>query len=490
MNLVAETQKLQNYLRAKDFKTVVYGCEKLINKFPNNPFLFNLLALALHGNGNYLIAIDKFKRALDLDPNFLPAKNNLANSYKAIGNFEKAEFYYKNILKTKPNYIQALNNYGNLKTLIFDYYSAIELYNKALKINENDIAVLFTLANAYHAIGETQKTKEIVEKILKLNPKHASAHKMLSSIIDYSKDQANLNQMEDIISEKDLSNAQIVDLSFALGKAYEDLKKFEKSFFESIKNAFQNFNFEVEKKIFNRIKPIFICGMPRSGTTLVEQIVASHNDVFGAGELVYLQRLINKYFITENELSIEKIKEELKVEENFINKEYFKMMNLHKFKENNFTDKAPQNYRWLGIFKVFFPNCKIIYCKRNAKDNCLSIYKNFFAADDMKWAFDQSDIANYYNLHLNLMEYWKLKLGNFIYEIKYENLVSNKKEETQKLIKFCDLEWDPACLNHHKSKRTPIKTVSISQARKPIYQSSVNSNSNYEKYLSDMFNLL
>jgi len=514
MNLVAETQKLQNYLRAKDFKTVVYGCEKLINKFPNNPFLFNLLALALHGNGNYLIAIDKFKRALDLDPNFLPAKNNLANSYKAIGNFEKAEFYYKNILKTKPNYIQALNNYGNLKTLIFDYYSAIELYNKALKINENDIAVLFTLANAYHAIGETQKTKEIVEKILKLNPKHASAHKMLSSIIDYSKDQANLNQMEDIISEKDLSNAQIVDLSFALGKAYEDLKKFEKSFlylekankikkndtnynitkeksfFESIKNAFQNFNFEVEKKIFNRIKPIFICGMPRSGTTLVEQIVASHNDVFGAGELVYLQRLINKYFITENELSIEKIKEELKVEENFINKEYFKMMNLHKFKENNFTDKAPQNYRWLGILKVFFPNCKIIYCKRNAKDNCLSIYKNFFAADDMKWAFDQSDIANYYNLHLNLMEYWKLKLGNFIYEIKYENLVSNKKEETQKLIKFCDLEWDPACLNHHKSKRTPIKTVSISQARKPIYQSSVNSNSNYEKYLSDMFNLL
>jgi len=514
MNLIVETQKLQNYLKAKDFKTVVYGCEKLITKFPNNAFLFNLLGLALHGNGNYLIAIDKFKRALDLDPNFLPAKNNLANSYKAIGNFEKAEFYYKNVLKIKPNYIQALNNYANLKALIFDYYPAIELYNEALKIKENDETILFTLANAYHAIGETDKTKEIAEKILKLHPKHVSAHKLLSSIVDYSKDQANLDQMEDIILEKDLSNPQIVDLSFALGKAYEDLKKFEKSFFylekankikkndanyniteernffETIKNTFQNFNFKNEKKIFSKIKPIYICGMPRSGTTLVEQIIASHNDVYGAGELVYIQKLIKEYFLVENELSIEKVKEELEVEENFINKEYFKMMDFHKFKENNFTDKAPQNYRWLGILKIFFPNCKIIYCKRNAKDNCLSIYKNFFAADDMKWAFDQSDIANYYNLHLNLMDYWKSKLGNFIYEINYENLVSNKEEEVKKLIKFCDLEWDPSCLNHHKNNKTPIKTVSISQARKPVYQSSVNSNSNYEKYLSEMFNLL
>ena len=514
MNLTAEIQKLQNYLRIKDHKTVVYGCEKLINKFPNNPLLFNLLALALHGNGNYLIAIERFKRALDLDPNFLPAKNNLANSYKAIGNFEKAEFYYKNILEIKPNYIHALNNYANLKTLIFDYYSAIELYNKALKVNENDTTILFSLANAYHAIGEIQKTKEIVKKILKLNPKHVSVHKLLSSIIDYSKEQSNLNQMEDIISEKDLSNAQIVDLSFALGKAYEDLKKFDKSFlylekankikknntkynikkenffFGSIKNAFQNISFNDEKKLFNKIKPIFICGMPRSGTTLVEQIIASHKDVFGAGELIYIQRIIKKYFIEENKLSEEKIKEELKIGENFINKEYFKLMNFHKFKENNFTDKAPQNFRWLGILKIFFPNSKIIYCKRNAKDNCLSIYKNFFTSDDMNWAFDQSDIANYYNLHLNLMDYWKSKLGNFIYEIKYENLVSNKEEEVKKLIKFCDLEWDPICLNHHKSNKTPIKTVSISQARKPIYQSSVNSNSNYENYLSEMFDLL
>ena len=514
MNFIAETQKLQNYLKVQDYKAVVYGCEKLINKFPNNPFLFNLLGLALHGSGNYLIAIDRYKKALDLDKNFLPAMNNLANSYKSIGNFEEAEFFYKKAIDIKPDYFQAINNYANLKALVFDYTSAIEFYKKALKIQEKDITILFSLANAYHAVGDLIKTKEIISKILHYNPKHVSTHKLLSSIVDYSSDNANLNEMKSLISKNELSNSQIVDLSFALGKAYEDLKKYKDSFFylnkanalkkkeynynieeeksllDSIKNSFKDLNYKDGKRFFDKRKAIFICGMPRSGTTLVEQIIASHNDVFGAGELVYIQRIIKKNLIGEKKLLNEKLINEIELNSNLINESYFKMINYHNFSENNFTDKAPQNFRWIGILKLFFPNSKIIYCKRNAKDNCLSIYKNFFASDDMKWAFDEKNIANYYKLHLDIMDFWKSKLGDHIYEINYEKLVSNKEEEIKDLIKFCELDWDPACLEHHKSKKTPIKTVSISQARKPVYKSSVNSNSNYENYLSEMFDLL
>jgi len=514
MNFIAETQKLQNYLRVQDYKAVVDGCEKLINKFPHNPFLFNLLGLALHGSGKYLIAIDRYKKALDLDKNFLPAMNNLANSYKSIGNFEEAEFFYNKAIDSKPDYFQAINNYANLKALVFDYASAIEFYKKALIIKENDISILFSLANAYHAMGDTIKTKEIISKILDYNPKHISTHKLLSSIVDYSNDNANLNEMENLILKNELSNSQIVDLSFALGKAYEDLKKYKDSFFylkkanflkkkeynyniekeelliDSIKKNFKDLNSKDRKKFFDKRKAIFICGMPRSGTTLVEQIIASHNDVFGAGELIYIQRIINKHLIFEKKLSKEKLNNEMGLSSNLINESYYKMINYHKFKENNFTDKAPQNFRWIGILKLFFPNSKIIYCKRNAKDNCLSIYKNFFASDDMKWAFDEKNIVNYYKMHLNLMDFWKSKFGDHIYEINYEKLVSDKEKEIKKLIKFCELDWDPICLEHHKSKKTPIKTVSISQARKPVYESSVNSNFNYENYLSEMFDLL
>jgi len=514
MNFIAEIQKLQNYLKVQDYKTVVDGCEKLINKFPHNPFLFNLQGLALHASGKYLIAIDRYKKALDLDKNFLPAMNNLANSYKSIGNFEEAEFFYNKAIDSKPDYFQAINNYANLKALVFDYVSAIEFYKKALKIKENDITILFSLANAYHSIGDIKKTKEIISKILNYNSKHTSTHKLLSSIVNYSDDKANLNEMENLIKENELPKGQIIDLSFALGKAYEDLKKYEDSFIflkkgnslkkkeynynieedelliDSIKKNFKDLNINDGKRIFNKKRPIFICGMPRSGTTLVEQIIASHNDVFGAGELIYIQRIIHKHLIFDKQLSKEKLNNEIESNSNLLNENYFKMINYHNFKENNFTDKAPQNFRWIGILKLFFPNSKIIYCKRNAKDNCLSIYKNFFASEDMKWAFDEKNIANYYNMHLNLMDFWKSKLGDQIYEIKYEKLVSDKENEIKKLIKFCELDWDPVCLEHHKSKKTPIKTVSISQARKPVYKSSVNSNSNYETYLSEMFNLL
>ncbi len=512
MNSISEIQKLQNYLKINDFKTVIFGCEKLIKKDPNNPYLFNLLGLALHGSGNYLIAIDRYKKALDIDINFLPAMNNLANSYKSIGNFEKAEFYYNKVINIKPDYFQAINNYANLKTLIFDYTSAIDLFKKALNIKDNHPTILFSLANAYHAIGDIDKVKGIIDKIFLNNPNHISAHKLLSSITNYSKSSSNLYEMKKLILKKDLSSSQIVDLSFALGKAYEDLKQFENSFIylkkgndlkkheykydineeklllDSIKNSFKDINFKNNKNSIDDRSPIFICGMPRSGTTLVEQIIATHKDVFGAGELIYIHRLVSKYLINEKKLSKEKLIEIL--DSNLIEQDYYKMIDFHKFSQKNFTDKAPQNFRWIGIFKLFFPNSKIIYCKRSSKDNCLSIYKNFFASEDMKWAFDEIDIATYYNLHLDIMDFWKSKIQNYIYEVNYEKLVSNKEEEIKKLIKFCNLEWDPACLEHHKNKKTPIKTVSISQAREPIYESSVNTNLNYEKYLKEMFDLL
>ena len=230
--------------------------------------------------------------------------------------------------------------------------------------------------------------------------------------------------------------------------------------------------------------------MPRSGTTLIEQMVASHNSVEGAGEIHYLSEIIKNNFLEGIKFNKSKILDEIKNPENLIFKKYNNLISFHNFKSNFVTDKAPQNFMWIGFIKIFFPNSKIIHCFRNPKDNCLSIFKNHFSSPTMSWAYDQRNIAEQYILYSRLMDYWKSKFKDDIFDANYEKIVNSPEQEVKKIISFCDLPWDPECLNFHKNKKTPVQTVSVAQASKPIYKSSIQSNEPYVKYLSEMFNIL
>jgi hypothetical protein len=260
--------------------------------------------------------------------------------------------------------------------------------------------------------------------------------------------------------------------------------------FDNIIKLFNDLDIENFKKKQSNKKIIFICGMPRSGTTLVEQIVASHSKVNGAGELHYLSSIIKDNFLENLKFNKQKIIEELSNDKNVILEKFIQLLNFHDFDTDIITDKAPQNFMWIGFIKLFFPNCKIIHCSRNPKDNCLSLYKNYFSSPTMSWAYDQIEIGKYYNLYRNLMIFWKSKFNDFIYDANYENLVNYPEEEVKKMLSFCNLNWEADCLNFYNNKKTPVQTVSVSQASKPIYKSSMNSNEAYTEYLSDMFHIL
>ena len=513
MELLEKLQTLNNHLLAKNYKKVIDGCNKILKKNPNIPYVLNLCGLALQGSKNTLASINFFNKAIEFEPENIAAMNNLANSYKALSKFDIAEKLYLKILKINPKYIKAFNNYGNLKQQIGDFNGCIELYLKALEIKPN-VNILLSLASAYQEIGNFKKCKEIANKALTVQPRNTSIHKLISSIIDYKNDNDHLIVMENLIKDKTLKSEQLVDLSFGLGKAYEDIGNYEKSFenlekgnklkktknnykidnqvklFESITKTFDDLDLESLKQTSKNKSIIFICGMPRSGTTLIEQIIAAHPQVNGAGELIYLQNSIEQNFIEDFKLNKQKIINEASSNNNIIERKYFELLDFHKFNSKLITDKAPQNFRWIGFIKIFFPNSKIIHCNRNAKDNCLSLFKNNFASSHMDWTYDQKDIAEYYNLYYDLMKFWNKKLPNDIYNANYERIVQNKEIEIKKLIEFCGLKWDSACLNHHKHIKTPISTVSVVQARKPIYSSSLNSNNKYSKYLNGLYSSL
>ena len=225
--------------------------------------------------------------------------------------------------------------------------------------------------------------------------------------------------------------------------------------------------------------------MPRSGTSLVEQILSSHSQIYGAGELSYLDDIVQKEFFDKSTISTAKL-EQLK-NPDFLDKiasQYNCSINTYKSQENLITDKAPLNFRYIGLIKLIFPNSKIIHCSRSPKDNCLSLYKNLFD-ENLNFSYDQDDLSKFYKEYNDLMIFWNKSIPQFIHNIKYEHLISNAEGEITNLLNFCGLEWEKDCLQFYKNKRA-IKTVSSAQVRKSFYNSSVDSYKNYERFLNDL----
>ena len=335
--------------------------------------------------------------------------------------------------------------------------------------------------------------------------------RIMGRFIKYDKNNNNLKEMLNKIDNKELSDVSKVNLNFALGKAYEDLLDYKKSFFyleegNKIKDTISKYDIKSDNHLFDKLKVffkdyvfnknvdnnnsnkkiIFILGLPRSGSSLIEQIISSHPDVYGAGELDYLEKLIQNNIYINDILKIPNLNNESGL--NLIDKissKYFELINDFDSNHDNITDKAPQNFRWIGFIKILFPSAKIIHCVRDPKDNCLSLYKNLFD-ENQNWTYNKSNLFNYYKNYYELMNFWKKKIPGFIFDCKYENLITDSKVEIKKLLNFCDLSWNDDCLKFYNTKR-PIKTVSVAQVRQPLYKSSISSNKNFEPFLSDLF---
>ena len=491
--------KSKRYLEAESF------CKDLIESNPKIAFLYNLMGIILFDQNKKVEAIDYYQRGIKIDPKFALIYNNLGNVYKSQNKLKDAEEYYKKSIDTDHTLSEPHNNLGNLLRSLNKYQEAIQSYNKAIDKNKNFFWAYYNLATTQTSLGNYSDAKDNLEKTIELNPFFCSAHRSLSRIKEYKKsDDKHLIEMIKIYKNKNIKNDQKKELGFAIGKAYEDIKDYVSSF-EYYKNAnylqrkLINFSINDEKKDFDNIKKvynskmlakirkiektlpkiIFIVGMPRSGTTLVEQIISSHPNVYGCDELNFIPNLY------------EKNRKNLNFDSNAlleIGNEYIDKVNKISNNSSVVTDKLPINFKWLGFIKLILPNSKIIHCTRSSKDNCFSIFKSFFP-NQINFAFDIDEIVKFYNLYLDLMKHWNNCISADIYNVSYENIINYPEKETKKIINACDLEWDNKCLEFYNNKR-PIKTASDTQARKKIYKSSLNSWKNYEKQLINHFKKL
>ncbi len=500
-------QRLVNHFQAGDYTYTIRETQTLLKKLPDNIFLLNLIGSCYLNLGNLKMASDTFVYIINLDNKNIAAYNNLGNVFKAQKKFKDAEINYRKALEINPSFTNAIVNLGNLFFEINDYQKAIENYLKALKIDNKLSLAHYNLGLVYQSIGEFKNSQKEFEKVLEINPANTNADKMISRSTKYSKDHPHIKSMLEKLKKLDLNKAQKANLYFSLGKAYEDLGDYEKSFnyvvlANDTKKKFITRDFKNEYKTFQVIKKffesydvstknnpdkkiIFILGLPRSGTSLVEQIISSHSKVYGCGELDFINKIVRNNLYNENIIDISKLKNLDQIKIKNMSKEYLKLIKEFDPDSMIYTDKAPLNFTWIGIIKMLLPNSKIIHCSRNPKDNILSLYKNDFD-DRLNFTYDLNDISEFYKEYRNLMAFWNKKFHNEIYDANYEKILTKPEDEIKKLLDFCDLAYEKNCLDFYKTKR-PIKTVSSAQARQPLYKSSISLYQKYEKYMKEVF---
>ena len=500
-DLNKEIEIVINRFKTGDYEFAINKSTILLKKLPNNDLLWNLKGLSLQTIGNIKDSIHCFLKSLNINPKNIAARNNLGNSYKYANHYNLALECFEECIKQDFSYTAAIVNLANLKVIINDYDDAIKLYNQILKNNKNIESVYINLAQAYQSTKDFKNSLKIIHEGIEKYPNQTKLDKILSIQTNYLNDDAHLNVMLDKINNN-LNEDQKINLFFAIGKAFEDKKDYSNAYkyylkgnelkrkklkfninekiklFKDLKTFFENNELKGKNISQNERKVIFVFGLPRSGTTLVENIISSHDKVSGLGEINYLNKFFNLNFIKNDQLNIDFINDFLLHD---LQKYYFDFVKIFDDKAEFITDKSLNIYWYLGFINIFFPNAKFIHCQRNPKDNCLSIFKNLFE-DGQGWKYNENELVEYYKLYEKIMTFWNEKLNQKILNIKYEDLVRDKNNNIRKIINFCGLDWNEKCLNHHENNM-PIKTLSLNQANKPIYKTSINSSKNFETYL-------
>ena len=532
---------LMNFYSKGDFKNALDFLGPLTSKYPKDAFLFNIRGACLNEINENESSIDSFKNALSLNPNYSEAHYNLGVVYqKTHQNNQALDCYQKAIslqqaypaahnnsgiiylekeqiesaIKSfewataySPNYSQAYNNLGSSFQKINQFEKAKIQFEKAISIDPNYAQAYENLGIICEIINQPDEALSNFKKAITIDPNLTNSYRNLSKLISFKEKDPFIAQMQSLHSKEDLNILDKINLSFALAKVYEDLENQDKFFKflnegNELRKKSLNYSFEQSKNFHStlirlfksnkakvsksqikssKIQPIFIVGMPRSGTSLVEQIISSHHSVYGAGELLNLRKIVDP--ILENNLNRDQ--SILLTKDLFlIREQYLDSLSNMGTKERIITDKMPVNFRLIGFILSAIPEAKIIHVKRDARATCWSNYKHFFSSGN-GFSFSQEDLVQFYSLYNEIMNFWHDLFPNKIYDFSYEELINNQERETKKLLEYCDLDWDANCLDYHKNTRG-VFTASSSQVRKKIYQGSSEAWKKYESYLKPL----
>jgi tetratricopeptide (TPR) repeat protein len=512
---------------------------------PQHALSYNNLGNTLADLGKPREAEARLRRAIELNPNYVEAHYNLANALGAQGKLDQALAHYRHALALMPNFVNALNNFGlaldregrteeaaaqfrrvielephnagahyNLGNILrgkSDYATAITHYKRALAVRPDYADAWNNMGAALAEQGDIDAAREAYQKAVKADPTRAAYHRNLASSKRFeSPDDPQLAVMEKLARDAaSVPESERTDLQFALGKAYADLKQHERSFLHllagnRLKRAQIAYSEAEALSYMQRIRevfdvellrakagsgdpaatPVFIVGMPRSGTTLIEQIIASHPHAAGAGELFDLDNIVHSLARANEGVCFPEIVRTMSGSELLqIGPRYVDAIRALAPAAERVADKMPWNFHFPGLIHLAMPNARIIHARRDPVDTCLSCFSILFEGDSNRYTYDLGELGRFYRAYEKLMAHWRTVLpAGVMIEVQYEEVVADLEDQARRIIAHCGLAWNDACLAFHKTRR-PVRTSSVAQVRQPIYRSSIGRWRPYREHL-------
>lgn len=497
----------------KDWASVAACAGEILKQDSLSPEGYFLRGLLEKASDRQDEAAEAFSKALELDAGRYDAAVELASQYSTMrrnGDAAAVVQKYENKLTNSPMY---LNMAGTVYSQIGMTEKAWPLFQKADELQPGIDRVQSNLGTCCVVLGKIEEAKRIYERLLERHPTHQQYHYKLA-LLEKAADTAHVERMKEVLKATNLSPDKNVFLYYGIGKELEDLELWDEAFeyFKMAGNAIASvaeYDINTDLRLIDKIievcdanwisdgakapsavdgskQPVFIVGLPRTGTTLTDRIIASHSTVQSVGETQFMQMVLRRESGIESDEKItpEMIEVTARVDINVIGDGYMDMLSYRMGEEPVFVDKLPFNILYLGFIAKAFPYARIIHIKRNPMDSCFAMYKQLFTWA-YKFSYTLEGLGRFYPAYVRLLDHWQHVLGDRLIELEYESLVSDQENQTRALIGKLGLDFEEACLNFEKSEAATA-TASFAQVREKIHTRSVNRWKNYEEQLQPL----
>lgn len=488
---------------------------RILEQLPNHAGANHYLGTLMVQYNRPKDAIKHITRAIDNGANDVATFINLGEGYRLDQQFDKAVECYEKALELNPESVEALTNLSYARLAQGRLAEGIEAAEKVVRLKPDNARGHATLGYLCQSDGQTDRAMDCYRKALEIDPAAPDAARNYAAATKFKPGDPLVDAWERAVHRGNLQSQEAIGLHFALGKAYDDMADYDHAFEHyaqgnAIKRGLIDYSINYYRMVSDRFTayftpafvercrkiandsslPILVIGLPRSGTSLVEQILASHPQVHGAGEVKVFGDTLNElpHELPEfrslpeslDDISDQRLRE--------LADTYIDHLRGLDHCAKHVVDKHTIHYQLLAMFAGLLPNAKIIHIRRNPLDSCLSSYFQIFL-EGQSFTYDLAETGDYYVQYMRLMDHWRRTIGVPMLEIDYEELVTKPKPTIQSMLAYCDLPWDAQCLKFHKTRRA-VKTASVWQVREPIHKQSVARWRNYQKYLDPLIEAL